>query len=141
MIAVDSNVLIAAHRREHSGHESALRRLSELAESAAPWGLPIFCIGEFLRVVTHPRVFSPPSSLAVACAFVDRLIASPSLRLLLPTDQFWDSLRQVVVEGEAGGNLVFDAQIATVCRDSGVRRLLSWDRDFARFRFLDVERP
>lgn len=141
MIAVDSNVLIAAHRREHAGHANAIRRLEELAESAAPWGLPVFCIGEFLRVVTHPRVFSPPTSLAVACDFVDRLLASPSVRLLLPTDQFWDSMRQVVLEGETGGNLVFDAQIATVCHDSGVRRLLTYDRDFARFAFLDVERP
>lgn len=141
MIAVDSNVLIAAHRGEHPDHETALRRLTEFAEGEAPWGLPVFCVAEFVRVVTHPRVFSPPSALGVACAFIDRLLASPSLRLLLPTDQFWDSLRRVAIDAGTGGNLIFDAQIATVCRDAGVRRLLSYDRDFARFAFLTLERP
>lgn len=133
MIAVDTNVLIAAHRSEHPRHEKATGRLHEIAEGDAPWGLPIFCIGEFLRVTTHARVFTPPSSLEVATEFIDRLLESPSLRLLLPSERFWERFRCAVERGEARGNLVFDAQIAAVCEEHGALDLVTGDRDFARF--------
>jgi len=133
MIAVDTNVLIAAHRSEHTQHEKALERLREVAEGQAPWGLPIFCIAEFLRVVTHPKVFTPPSSIEVAIEFVDRLTESPGLRLLLPTARFWSHFRSAVRSGAARGNLVFDAQIAAVCEEHGVVDLMTGDRDFSRF--------
>lgn len=141
MIAIDSNVLIAAHRAEHVSHKISHRRLLDLAQGDEPWAIPVFCLGEFLRVVTHPRVFAPPSALEVACLFIDRLLGSPTARLLLPADQYWDTLQRLSLDAEAGGNLVFDAQIAAVCRDAGVRRLLTFDRDFARFLFLQPERP
>jgi toxin-antitoxin system PIN domain toxin len=139
VIAVDSNVLVAAHRQEHTAHRKALTRLQEIAEGEAPWGLPIFCVPEFLRVVTHPRVFSPPSDLAVASSFVDRLLESPSLRLLLPGDRFWACLRAALELADARGNLVFDAQIAALCEEHGVRDLVTGDRDFSRFTNLRPE--
>lgn len=133
MIAVDTNILIAAHRSEHPKHKAAFQRLQEIAEGEAPWGLPVFCIGEFLRVVTHPKVFNPPSELEIALEFVDRLIESPALRLLLPTPGFWRTFRSAMRDGEARGNLVFDAQIAAVCEEHGATQLLTGDRDFSRF--------
>lgn len=141
MIAIDSNVMIAAHRKEHSAHNACYIRLRELAEGDGPWGLPVFCIGEFLRVVTHPKVFAPPSSLEIACSFVDRLLLSPSSRLLLPDVGFWDSMRTIATNADASGNLVFDAQIAAVCRDGGVRQLITLDRDFARFPTIEAVLP
>lgn len=141
MIAIDTNVLVAAHRAEHVHHAGSRRRVIDLAQGDTPWGLPVFCIGEFLRVVTHPRVFSPPTSIEVASRFLDGLLGSPSARLLLPREEYWDSLRVIASEAEVAGNLVFDAQIATLCRDTGVRRLITLDRDFARFSFLAPERP
>jgi uncharacterized protein len=139
--AVDSNVLIAAHRREHPNHQAARRRLEMLAEGDSPWGLIVFCIIEFLRVVTHPRVFAPPSTLEMASSFIDRLTESPSVRWLTPGEHFWDTLRDVAAEAGASGNLLFDAQIAAVCRDAGALHLVTSDRDFARFRFLTTEAP
>lgn len=139
MIAVDSNVLIAAHRVEHPAHEKARSRLTEIAEGPVPWGLPIFCVPEFLRVVTHPRVFTPPTSLETALAFIDRLVESPGLRLLFPGGDFWSHLRRLIVQADARGNLVFDAQIAAVCLEHGALTLLSGDRDFARFADLRPE--
>lgn len=133
MIALDTNVLIAAHRSEHPQHEEALAHLVVAAEGEAPWGLPIFCLGEFLRVVTHAKVFTPPSRLEVAVEFIDRLLESPSLRLLLPEERFWTHFRSTLQDGAAGGNLVFDAQIAAVCSEHGVVDLVTGDRDFARF--------
>ncbi len=133
MIAVDTNVLVHAHRAESRAHAIALARLSTLANDDAPWGLPVFCIGEFVRVVTHRRVFNPPTDLATAIRFVDALLESPSARLLLPTVAFPRQFGRIATEARATGNLTFDAQIAAVCREHGVREILTGDRDFARF--------
>lgn len=133
MIAVDTNVLIYAHRAETEHHAPATEALRGLAEGERPFGLPVFCVAEFVRVVTHRRVFSPPSRLATALAFLDRLNESPVLRLLLPGADFPRHFREVCEQARVRGNQVFDAQIAAVCREHGVREILTADRGFARF--------
>ena len=115
--------------------------MTTLAEGDAPWGLPVYSVTEFLRVVTHPRVFTPPSGLGAALAFVGRLLASPTTRLLVPHDTFWDCLRRVCEQADARGNLIFDAQIAAVCVENGVSTLLTFDRDLHRFPEVTIERP
>jgi toxin-antitoxin system PIN domain toxin len=132
VIAVDTNVLVYAHREEFPLHERAMHRLVALADSAAPWGVPVFCIGEFVRVVTHRRVLTPPSSLEQAIAFIDALATSDSFRLLLPDDAYWMELRALLETAGASGNLAFDAQIAAICVRQGAV-LLTHDHDFARF--------
>jgi toxin-antitoxin system PIN domain toxin len=136
LIAVDTNVLIYAHRRESALHEIALRKITAIAESDTPWGLPVFCLAEFVRVVTHLRVFNPPSSLAEALHFLEQLMLSPTLRILSPTPQFPTAFGAACRSAGARGNLAFDAQIAAVCREHGVDQLLTADRDFARFKAL-----
>lgn len=136
MIAVDTNVLVAAHRLEAPAHDRASLWLHALAQGSRPWALPVFCISEFIRVVTHRRVFDPPSTLAQALGAVDSLLQSPSLRILQPTAGHWPLLRAAIAAGETAGNLVFDAQIAALCREHGIERLLTQDRDFSRFPFL-----
>jgi predicted nucleic acid-binding protein len=95
-------------------------------------------MGEFLRVVTHPRVFRPPSDAAVAVGFLDRLLESPSLRVLLPSSRYWELLRALVPAARASGNLIFDAQVAAVCLEHGATTILTEDRDFARFPGITV---
>jgi uncharacterized protein len=138
MIAVDSNVLIYAHRGETDRHAIALRKITAIAESDAPWGIPVFCLAEFVRVVTHLRVFNPPSPLADALAFLDQLMLSPSMRLLSPQANFATVFGNTCKAAAVRGNLVFDAQIAAVCRENGVDEILTADRDFARFSSLRV---
>jgi len=140
VIAVDTNVLVYAHREELPQHERAKRRLTLLAEGAARWSIPVFCLGEFLRVITHPRVFDPPFSPAEACDALGRIVESPSLVVLMPGDRFGTLLDQAVREADAVGNLVFDAQIAALCREAGVSALLTEDRDFERFQGFRTER-
>ena len=85
MIAVDTNVLIYAHRGETAWHEAARARLVALAEGPARWGLPVFCVTEFMRVVTHGRVFNPPSSISQAAAIHRELfLAAPNCELVRP---------------------------------------------------------
>jgi toxin-antitoxin system PIN domain toxin len=133
MIAIDTNVLVYAHRAETSRHGVALGRLRDLVEGGVPWALPVFCIGEFIRVVTHPRVFSPPTDLETALEFVDQVLGSPSARILVPGPTFAVSFAEACRSGAAQGNLAFDAQIVAACREHGVAEILTEDRDFARF--------
>jgi toxin-antitoxin system PIN domain toxin len=133
LIAVDTNVLVYAHREELPEHAAALAALTALAEGRERWALPVFCLGEWLRVLTHPRLFAPPHTLAEATLAAERLLAAPTLELLTPGAAYPELLLQAMREAGARGNLVFDAQIVALCREAGVRELLTEDRDFARF--------
>lgn len=140
MIAVDTNVLVHAHRHESPRHVLAEAAVRDLAESSSRWAIPVFCLGEFVRVVTHPRLFNPPHSADEACLAVRRLIASPSLTVLCPGPDYPALLVEAVQEGNAIGNLAFDAQIVALCREHGVARLMTEDRDFDRFAGLVTKR-
>jgi hypothetical protein len=138
LIAVDTNVLVYAHQEKLDQHAAALARLTELAQGDMPWGLPVFCMAEFVRVVTHPRIFRPPSSLDGALDAIDRLLASPSVRVLHSGPLYPKLFAECVRSGDARGNLAFDAQIAAVCLEGGAREVLTVDRDFARFPQLSI---
>jgi toxin-antitoxin system PIN domain toxin len=136
--AIDTNVLVYARREELPKHTRAVALLRELAQGQVPWGIPVFCIGEFLRVVTHRRVFNPPTPLEDALAAIDALLESPTVRLLMPGERYWTLLTDTASQAQTTGNLVFDAQIAAVCLEHGVESLVSEDRDFTRFQGLSV---
>lgn len=138
LVAVDTNVLVYAHRRRDRRHAAAHRRLTGLAEGQVRWGIPVVCLAEFLRVVTHPRVIDPLTA-DEACESLRRILASPSLEVLTPGPRFHELFLAAVCEGNAIGNLVFDAQIVALCRESGVETLITEDRDFHRFAGVAVE--
>lgn len=133
MRAVDTNILVYSEILTSPRHRIARRLLTELAEGSAPWAIPWPCVFEFLRVITHPRVFSPPVPMAIALHDMEQILASPSLILLSETDRHAEILSQVVRESGVTGNLVHDAHIVALCLEHGVRELLTGDRDFARF--------
>ena len=138
MIAVDTNVLVYAHRAEVKLHSAAVAELVELAEGDDLWALPVFCITEFLRVVTHRRVFNPPSTTTQAFDFVRGLIESPTCVVVGPESTYIEHLEAVVREADARGNLIFDAQIAALCKEHGIATILTHDHDFRRFEGLQV---
>ena len=129
-------MLVYARREESVLHERALAELAALAEGRAPWALPLPCLVELVRVLTHPRVLRPPSPLDGAFAFIDALMESPSMRLLCPGPKFVEHFCTAARGADARGNLAFDAQIAALCLEHGVREILTADRDFARFAAL-----
>jgi toxin-antitoxin system PIN domain toxin len=140
LIAVDTNLLIYAHRDEFSEHAAARKLLTDLREGPDLWALPVFCLAEFLRVVTHPKILKPPSGLTQAASALEALLDSPSVRVLTPGERFPALLLQAVAESAATGNLVFDAQVVAVCREQGVDTICTNDRDFARFPRIKVRR-
>jgi predicted nucleic acid-binding protein len=97
---------------------------------------------EFLRVITHPRIFRRPWSAGRAWDFVDALLASPSLGLLVPTDRHAAVAAEVIAQAPLlSGNLLFDAQTAVLMKEHGIRRIYSRDTDFHRFPFLEPIDP
>jgi hypothetical protein len=141
MIAVDTNILVYAHREDSPWHDVAGVRIAALAEGRAPWAIPWPCLHEFLGIVTHPRIYAPPTPLAAALDQVDAWLESPSLTLLAETDGYWPELRRSVIDGRVAGPKVLDARVAALCRHHGVRELWTADRDFSRFAGIVVRNP
>jgi uncharacterized protein len=141
VIAVDTNILVHAHRRDSEFHSSAASRLRELAEGRAPWAIPWPCVHEFFSIVTHPRIFAPPSTTAQAVEQIDAWLASPSLVTPAEGAGHWDVLRPMLVDGKVAGPLVHDGRIAALCVAHGVRELWTLDRDFSRFPGPRVRNP
>jgi len=141
MIAVDTNILVYAHREDSPFHETAFRRVAELAEGSAVWAIPWPCIHEFLAIVTHPRIYAPPTPLDRALDQVDAWLESPTLAVLAESAVHWLTLRGLLAEGRVVGPQVHDARVAALCRQHGVRELWSADRDFSRFAGLGVANP
>ena len=141
MTAVDTNLLIYAHRRESAFHARAAVLLRGLADGTARWAIPWTCIHEFYGVATHPRVFSPPSTPAEALHQVEVWLESPSLVLLGEDHASWSHLRELLGTTQVRGPKVHDARIAALCLRHGVSELWSADRDFSRFPALRVRNP
>jgi toxin-antitoxin system PIN domain toxin len=141
VIAVDTNILVYAHREDSPFHAVASRRVSDLAEGRLAWAIPWPCMHEFLGVVTHPRVYQPPTPLSLALATVDGWLEAPTLLMLAETEDYWPHLRSLVTAGKIGGPRINDARIAALCRLHGVRELWSADRDFSRFADVKVVNP
>lgn len=141
MIAVDTNVLVYAHRRDSPWHAAAAACMRELAEGTASWALPAPCLHEFLAIVTHERIFSPPSPLPKALEQISAWLESPTLVVLSETAGYWDVLARVVERAKITGPRIHDGRIAALCIHHGVRELLSADRDFSRFGELNTRNP
>ena len=141
MIAVDTNILVYAHRRDSAHHEAAQQSILELADGLQPWAIPWSCIHEFLAVVTHGRIFEPPSTLDEAIGQVEAWLEAPNLVTISESAEYWPELKATLLAGKTTGPRVHDARIAAICRQHGVRELWSADRDFSRFPDLAVVNP
>jgi toxin-antitoxin system PIN domain toxin len=141
MRAVDTNVLVYAHRAETAQHSKARDVLDGLVKSGEPWGLPWPCVYEFLRVTTHRRVFAPPTPTWVAWENILALMASPGCVLLAPTSRHAGNLASLLRDQTLRGNDLFDAHIAALVVEHGVRALITGDRRLRRFDGVTVENP
>lgn len=141
MIAVDTNILVYAHREDAEWHAAAYARIAQLAQNRSAWAIPWPCVHEFIAIATHPRIFSPPTPLAGALDQFEAWVESPSLVLLAESQLHWQQLRGLLLNGKIAGPMVHDARIAALCLQHGVRQLWSVDRDFGRFPDLTVVNP
>ncbi|HEX7671014.1 MAG TPA: TA system VapC family ribonuclease toxin [Polyangiaceae bacterium] len=141
MIAVDTNILVYAHRKDSPWHAKAREAVTDLAQGRARWALPWPCVHEFFAVVTHPRIYAPPSSMESALEQIEAWLESPSVEPIGEDVGYWAILREAVRSGKVEGARVHDARIASLCALHGVRELWSADRDFSRFPDLTTRNP
>ena len=141
MIAVDTNLLVYAHRAESTFHDKARQTMAALAASSASWAIPWPCVHEFYGVVTNVRAVRPASTTAQASAQLSSWFGSPSLVLLHEGANHWATLHALLVAGRVVGGQVHDARIAAICIEHGVAEFWTADRDFNRFPRLSVRNP
>jgi hypothetical protein len=142
VFVVDTNVLVYAADQDSPFHARCRTLLEDWRVQASAWYLTWGILYEFLRVSTHPRVFRRPWPLSKAWAFVEAVLASPALGILVPGERH----RQVaasVVRGipHLGGNLIHGAHTAILMREHGIRSIYTRDTDFHRFPFLEPLDP
>jgi hypothetical protein len=142
MVVVDTNVLVLAANRDATHHEACRRWIEERRVSPDAWFLTWSIVYEFLRVVTHPRVFPNPWTVEAAWSFLAALARSPGLEFLVETQRHEEVLASLLDEmPQLAGNVLHDAHTAALMREHGVRRIATRDTDFHQFRFLEVMDP
>jgi uncharacterized protein len=142
MIAVDTNILVYSHREDSTFHFRAAEAVKTLAESPSDWAIPWPCIYEFYAIVTHPKIYSPPTPSRDALQQIEAWLESPSL--ILPGEPYggyWPMLRHLIEAADINGPQVHDARVAALCLAHHVEILWSADRDFSRFPGLRIENP
>jgi len=140
MILPDVNVLVYAHRTDAPDHTEYARWLADVARSDAAFGLADLTLSGFLRIVTHPRIFTPPTPLDDALLFLDGLRSRPNCVAIAPGPRHWKLFVSLCRRAGAKGNLVPDAYLAALAIESGSEWITA-DRGFARFPGLRWRHP
>jgi toxin-antitoxin system PIN domain toxin len=137
---LDVNILVYAHREDAPRHEEFRGWLLALMVGEESFGVPALALSGFLRVVTHPRIFDPPSPLERALAFAEEVRGAPRCIEVPPAENHWEVFTRLCREANAKGNLVPDAWFAALAVGTG-SEWISTDRDFARFPGLRWRHP
>jgi len=141
VIAVDTNILVYAHRRDLPQHATARDAVAGLATGRVPWAIPWPCVHEFVAIVTNPRIFRRPTEAAQALRQLRAWLGSPSASALGETERYLETFTQVVEHSGVTGGKVHDARIAALCLEHSVTLLWTADRDFGRFPALKTTNP
>lgn len=140
MLLPDVNVLVYAHREDSPHHAGCREWLETLLNGQEAYGLSELVLSGFVRVVTHPKVFTRPSPLAEALEFTEQLRGRPNCVAITPGRRHWQIFRELCVAAGAKGNLVPDAYLAAMAIESGCE-WVSTDGDFSRFKGLRWRHP
>jgi toxin-antitoxin system PIN domain toxin len=141
VIAVDTNILVHAHRRDASLHGRARPLLQELAEAPTPWAICYHSLVEFHAVATRRGLWPKPSTPAEAWNQISAWRESPSLRILYDSEACLGLLQAAALGQQVTGGMIHDARIAVCCQVNGIAELWTVDRDFSRFPQLRCRNP
>ncbi len=141
MKAVDTNVLVYAFHADFEQHAAARLALTRLVSEGEAWGIPSPCLHEFLATVTRRQYLSRPATMSEALDFLETLQRDYGGFVLDESALHFRTLARILVESGVTGAKVHDARVAAICRDHGVRELLTADRDFGYFPWLNAVNP
>jgi uncharacterized protein len=137
---LDVNVVLAAHRDDHPDFDTTRTWLDQTIAASMPFAIVDLVAGAFLRIATNRRIFSIPTPVDDAFAYLKALRAQPAHVMLAPGPGHIALLEQLCTSAEASGDLIADAQLAAIALEHACE-LVSFDRDFARFPELNWSRP
>lgn len=140
MLALDVNVLIIAHREDQDGHTLMREWLKRVLAADEPFAIPEIVFSGFIRIVTNPRVYNPPSTMEQALGFCEQLRGRPNFVGLEPGPSHWAVFTRLCMLPGVRGPLVADAYLAAIAIESGCE-WASTDGDFARFPGLRWRHP
>jgi toxin-antitoxin system PIN domain toxin len=140
VIVCDANLLIYSYNTGSPRHAKARAWLEEIFSGIEAVGLPWQAASAFLRVMTNKKLPGERFSLVQAAQIVELWQANANVRVLIPGDHYWPLFRRMLIEGQASGALVSDAEIAALTLEYG-GVLHTADRDFARFPGLRWKNP
>jgi toxin-antitoxin system PIN domain toxin len=140
VILVDVNVLLYAHREESHRHAQFRRWLEEALQGPEPFAVSELVLSGCLRVLTHTRVFDPPTPLTRAVEYVAWIRQHPRTTILAPGNRHWETFLDLCRRADARGNLVSDAYHAALAIEMGATWITT-DRDYARFPSLRFRHP
>ncbi len=132
MILCDVNILVHAHRSDSKRHREIREWLEAVLGSEEAYAVSGLVLSGFLRVVTHPRIFDPPSRLDEALSFAADVLAPPNCVVVAPGPRHWEIFTALCRGANAKGNLIPDAFHAAMAIEHGCD-WITLDRDFARF--------
>jgi uncharacterized protein len=139
--AIDVNILVYASDRASPFHQRAVEFIEDCVSGNVVFYLTWVTVMSYMRIATHPRIFEQPLPAEEAAHNIEALLGAPHARVLSEEEGFWRIYRETMREIPTRGNLVPDAHLAVILRQHGVRVLYTRDRDFLKFRFLDVRDP
>ncbi len=140
MIALDTNILVYAHRSGVAEHRAAKRAIEEASESADGWGIPLPFVAEFWAVVTHPTAAGRPSRPGEAERFLNNLVAAGA-KILYPRNSAMRRLCELAIQLDVRGARIFDLQIGLTCKEAGATAIWTHDRNFLAVPGLVVSDP
>jgi uncharacterized protein len=141
VIAVDTNVLVYAYRKESPFHSPSIRLMKQLVEGQAPWAIAWPSVHEFISVTTNPKIFKTQNRIEDAFNQIAIWQGAGRLRFLAESHAHMETLQELLIAGQARGVQFHDARIATICLQHGVTELWTADRDFSRFPKLKTRNP
>jgi toxin-antitoxin system PIN domain toxin len=140
VVLFDVNILVYAHREDTSNHTLCFDLVNRVVNGAYPFGFSDFIASGFLRIITHPQIFNPPTPIRNALSFVSEIRNSPNAVHIQPKKSHWDIFVMLCKETEVKGNLIPDAYLAALAIESGCL-FITTDRDYSRFSDLDWKHP
>ena len=140
MILLDVNILVYAHREDARDHAAYRAWLEAVINGDQAYGMTDIALSGFLRIVTHTRVFNPPSTMEQALAFVADVRNQPNCVVVTPGSRHWSIFEDLCRTSGVKGNLVPDAYLAALAIESG-SEWITTDRDFSRFPDLKWRHP
>jgi uncharacterized protein len=140
MMLVDANLLLYAYDPDAREHEASRHWLEASLSGTVLVRFSWLTVWAFLRIITNPRVFERPLTMAEAEHHVSSWLAQPVAGILEPGERHWEILRPLARDGQVSGPLVMDAALAAIAIEHGAT-LCTTDRDFARFPGLTWMNP